>query len=116
MFSLKTFVLLISCVVVLVASQPMMMYEDGFEIQADDVLDNFDGLEHARYARSPQHGSVSIDYTKDQRGREASVQYNHNLYTSSDGRGSIDAYAQGSRNFDYNRNSYGGGIQGKWRF
>ncbi|XP_061396353.1 uncharacterized protein LOC133331984 [Musca vetustissima] len=113
MFSLNAIVLLISCVV-LVTSLPAT-FVNRFETEAK-ALENYEAMEHARYARSPQHGSVNIDYTKDQRGREASVQYNHNLYTSSDGRGSIDAYAQGSRNFDYNRNNFGGGIQGKWRF
>lgn len=111
MFALKAFVLLIACVV-LVTCQPMMKLEDGFEPQ----IDGLDNMKHTRFGRSPQHGSVDIGYSKDQRGREASVQYNHNLYTSRDGRGSIDAYAQGSRNFDHNRNNFGGGIQGKWRF
>ncbi|XP_017018399.1 uncharacterized protein edin [Drosophila kikkawai] len=70
-----------------------------------------------RRARSPEGGSVVLTASKDnQVGREASVQYNHNLYTSRDGRGSIDAYAQASRNFDYNRNNYGGGVQASWRF
>ncbi|XP_073831702.1 uncharacterized protein [Musca autumnalis] len=113
MFTLKTFMLLISCVI-LVTSLPTTL-EEHFELQPDD-LENYDGVEHVRNVRSPQRGSVNIGYNKDQRGREASVQYNHNLYTSRDGRGSIEAYAQGSRNFDHNRNNFGGGIQGKWRF
>ncbi|ALC43098.1 edin [Drosophila busckii] len=62
-------------------------------------------------------GSVVITASKDREtGRNAGVQYNHNLYTSGDGRGSIDAYANANRNFDHNRNDYGGGIQGRWRF
>ncbi|KAH8296871.1 hypothetical protein KR054_012323 [Drosophila jambulina] len=70
-----------------------------------------------RRARSPEGGSVVLTASKDaQVGREASVQYNHNLYTSRDGRGTIDAYAQASRNFDFNRNNYGGGLQASWRF
>lgn len=70
-----------------------------------------------RRARSPEGGSVVITASKDsQVGREASVQYNHNLFTSRDGRGTVDAYAQASRNFDYNRNDYGGGVQASWRF
>ncbi|KAH8408569.1 hypothetical protein KR215_007818 [Drosophila sulfurigaster] len=70
-----------------------------------------------RRERSPQHGSVVISGSKDhQTGRQAGVQYNHNLYTSRDGRGSIDAYANAQRNFDHNRNNFGGGIQGRWRF
>ncbi|KAH8372112.1 hypothetical protein KR093_010089 [Drosophila rubida] len=69
-----------------------------------------------RRERSPQHGSVVITGSKDQAGRQAGVQYNHNLYTSKDGRGSIDAYANANRNFDYNRNNVGVGIQGSFRF
>ncbi|SPP87325.1 uncharacterized protein LOC117588978 [Drosophila guanche] len=70
-----------------------------------------------RHVRSPEGGSVVFEAGKDaQRGREASVQYNHNLYTSRDGRGSVDAQAHASRNFDYNRNDYGGGIQASWKF
>ncbi|TDG52720.1 hypothetical protein AWZ03_000953 [Drosophila navojoa] len=69
-----------------------------------------------RRERSPQHGSVVVTASKDQAGRQAGVQYNHNLYTSRDGRGSIDAYANANRNFDQNRNNFGGGVQGSWRF
>ncbi|XP_013109588.2 uncharacterized protein LOC106088557 [Stomoxys calcitrans] len=113
MFSAKYILLLVSCVI-LVASSPVELEEDVDYIHS--IPEEY-GVRHlSRHARSPQHGSVDIGYSKDQRGREASVQYNHNLYTSRDGRGSIDAYAQGSRNFDHNRNSFGGGIQGKWRF
>lgn len=61
-------------------------------------------------------GGFDMGYKADQHGREASFQYNQNLFKSSDGRGSIDAYAQGSRNFDYNRNNFGGGIMGRWNF
>jgi len=69
-----------------------------------------------RQERSPQHGSIVLDAGKDQTGRHAGVQYNHNIYTSNDGRGTIDAYANANRNFDYNRNDFQGGIQGKWTF
>lgn len=71
---------------------------------------------HLRIARSPQHGSVVVTGSRDQQGRQANVQYNHNLWTSRDGRGSIDAYANAGRNWDTNRNNYGGGIQGKIHF
>ncbi|XP_030373016.1 uncharacterized protein LOC115622997 [Scaptodrosophila lebanonensis] len=104
MFFKYTLLLLAACCLALVASGSVPMNE-GSRILA-------------RHARSPksQGGSVDLGYRKDAGGREASIQYNHNLYTSRDGRGSIDAYAQGSRNFDHNRNNYGGGIQGRWRF
>ncbi|KAH8302979.1 hypothetical protein KR044_012809 [Drosophila immigrans] len=70
-----------------------------------------------RRERSPQHGSVVVTGSKDQQqGRQVDVQYNHNIFTSKDGRGSIDAYANANRNFDQNRNNFGGGIQGRWRF
>ncbi|XP_017862255.1 PREDICTED: uncharacterized protein LOC108613365 isoform X2 [Drosophila arizonae] len=69
-----------------------------------------------RSERTPQRGSVVVTASKDQSGRQAGVQYNHNLYTSRDGRGRIDAYANANRNFDQNRNNFGGGVQGSWRF
>lgn len=72
---------------------------------------------HERYVRSPQHGSVVLSGGKTpERGREANLQYNHNLWTSRDGRGSIDAYANANRNWDANRNDFGGGIRGKIYF
>ena len=80
------------------------------------LVDGFSRPILLRRARSPEGGSVDVTVKKDQNGREASVNYNHNLYTSNDGRGSIDAYAQGSRNFDQNRNDFNGGIVGRWRF
>ncbi|EDW33460.1 GL15586 [Drosophila persimilis] len=83
-----------------------------------DPEDYYGGdLSLVRHVRSPEGGSVVVEASKDpQRGREASVQYNQNLYSSRDGRGTVDAYAQASRNFDYNRNDYGGGIQASWKF
>ncbi|XP_075155387.1 uncharacterized protein LOC142228762 [Haematobia irritans] len=113
MLSLK-FVLFMASCVIMVASSPVQILEESNLIYG--IPGEIEIVPLSRHVRSPQHGSVQIDYTKDQRGREASVQYNHNLYTSKNGRGSIDAYAQGSRNFDHNRNNFGGGIQGKWRF
>lgn len=80
------------------------------------LVDGFSRPLLARHARSPEGGSVDVIVKQDQNGREASVNYNHNLFTSKDGQGSIDAYAQGSRNFDHNRNDFSGGIVGKWRF
>lgn len=88
--------------------------EDLVVAEAETYLENYPLI---RRVRSPEGGSVVITATKDRQvGREANVQYNHNLYTSRDGRGSIDAYAQASRNFDYNRNNFQGGVQGRWRF
>ncbi|TMW45845.1 hypothetical protein DOY81_009075 [Sarcophaga bullata] len=61
-------------------------------------LDLYDGFEPELYrqARSPQGGNLNVGVTKDDFGRHANVDYTHNLYSSSDGRGSIDAYAQAS--------------------
>ncbi|XP_022215546.2 uncharacterized protein LOC111069690 [Drosophila obscura] len=86
--------------------------------QPDPAAEYYDGdLSLVRHVRSPEGGSVVVEASKDaQRGREASVQYNHNLYSSRDGRGSVDAYAQASRNFDHNRNDYGGGVRASWNF
>lgn len=113
MFSLKFAVFLSCCLIVVTASPIEQKDHPDSEIV---IPDPFETETLSRHIRSPGRGSVKIDYTKDQRGREASVQYNHNLYKSKNGRGSVEAYAQGSRNFDHNRNNYGGGIQGKWRF
>lgn len=72
---------------------------------------------HQRIARSPQHGSVVLSGSKTpEQGRQANLQYNHNIWTSRDGRGSIDAYANAQRNWDTNRNNFGGGVQGKIYF
>ncbi|XP_037931531.1 uncharacterized protein LOC119672355 [Teleopsis dalmanni] len=68
-----------------------------------------------RSVRSPG-GNIDLTYRKDQFGREAGLQYNHNIYKSDNGRFNLDAYAQGSRNFDHNRNNFGGGLTGSWRF
>ncbi|XP_017072150.1 uncharacterized protein LOC108108571 [Drosophila eugracilis] len=107
-------VLLIACcLVALVASYPEP-YPEEYQTNPMKFFEEFPLL---RRARSPEGGSLVLTASKDRQvGREASLQYNHNLYTSRDGRGSIDAYAQASRNFDHNRNNYGGGIQGTIRF
>ncbi|EDW79940.2 uncharacterized protein Dwil_GK17745 [Drosophila willistoni] len=113
MFSVKS-VLICSLLVALVSAYPQPQEEEAYldpEMAWDDS-----NYPLVRLVRSPEGGSVVLTASKDQAGREASVQYNHNLYTSRDGRGTIDAYAQASRNFDYNRNNYGGGIQGRWSF
>ncbi|KAH8266186.1 hypothetical protein KR038_008709 [Drosophila bunnanda] len=98
----------------LVEAEPMSFLEDE---PAEELLVAEPAELLVRRTRSPEGGSVVLTASKDQQfGREASVQYNHNLFTSRDGRGTIDAYAQASRNFDYNRNNYGGGLQASWRF
>ncbi|KAH8378846.1 hypothetical protein KR009_001742 [Drosophila setifemur] len=107
-------VVLACCLMAAVASFSVPDPEDLLVSNPEEYLENYHLI---RKARSPEGGSLVLTASKDnQVGREASVQYNHNLYTSRDGRGSIDAYAQGTRNFDQNRNNYGGGIQGSWRF
>ncbi|KAH8234684.1 hypothetical protein KR032_001864 [Drosophila birchii] len=130
MFAKKSsFLLLVACcLVALVSAYPQPYPEDYLtaetaepsELQMaepEDLLVAEPEELLVRRARSPEGGSVVLTASKDaQVGREASLQYNHNLYTSRDGRGSIDAYAQASRNFDFNRNNYGGGVQATWRF
>jgi len=109
----KIVILIACCLVALVASSPEP-YPEEFWTNPENLLED---APLVRRARSPEGGSLVLSASKDdQVGREASLQYNHNLYSSRDGRGSIDAYAQASRNFDHNRNNYGGGIQGTWRF
>ncbi|XP_023298007.2 uncharacterized protein LOC111680572 [Lucilia cuprina] len=115
MFSLKCILLVVSCLVLTATASPIE-FVDFYEIQPQDAVNYEYEPVLSRQVRSPQHGSIELGARKDQYGREASVNYNHNLFTSNDGRGSIDAYAQASRNFDYNRNDFGGGIRGSWRF
>ncbi|KNC22386.1 hypothetical protein FF38_08822 [Lucilia cuprina] len=110
MFSLKCILLVTSCLVLTATASPIE-FVDFYEIQPQDAVNYEYEPVLSRQVRSPQHGSIELGARKDQYGREASLNYNHNLYTSNDGRGSIDAYAQASRNFDYNRNDFGGGIQ-----
>ncbi|KAI8041285.1 uncharacterized protein LOC128257420 [Drosophila gunungcola] len=108
-------VLLIACcLMALVTAYPQPNPEESQLVEQEEFHEE---IPLVRRVRSPEGGSVVITASKDnQVGREASIQYNHNLFSSRDGRGSIDAYAQASRNFDFNRNDYGGGIQGTWRF
>ncbi|KAI8124168.1 hypothetical protein CVS40_5346, partial [Lucilia cuprina] len=103
-------ILLVTSCLVLTATASPIEFVDFYEIQPQDAVNYEYEPVLSRQVRSPQHGSIELGARKDQYGREASLNYNHNLYTSNDGRGSIDAYAQASRNFDYNRNDFGGGI------
>ncbi|XP_017111881.1 uncharacterized protein LOC108135591 [Drosophila elegans] len=108
-------VLLIACCLMsLVTAYPQPYPEESQLAEQEELLE---AGPLVRRVRSPEGGSVVITASKDnQVGREASIQYNHNLFSSRDGRGTIDAYAQASRNFDFNRNDYGGGIRGTWHF
>ncbi|XP_065364055.1 uncharacterized protein LOC135957264 [Calliphora vicina] len=115
MFSLKCILLVVSCLILNATASPIE-FEEFYELQPQDAVYYEYEPVLSRQVRSPQGGNIDFGVKKDQYGREASVNYNHNLYSSSDGRGSIDAYAQASRNFDYNRNDFGGGIRGSWRF
>ena len=87
-------------------------YGDSYDLNLYDAFEP----ELSRQVRSPQNGNINVGVAKDDFGRHANVDYTHNIYSSSDGRGSIDAYAQASRNFDSNRNDFNGGIRGSWRF
>uniref|UniRef100_A0A0K8U1D7 Uncharacterized protein n=1 Tax=Bactrocera latifrons TaxID=174628 RepID=A0A0K8U1D7_BACLA len=80
-----------------------------------------------RHARSPSsseesanedkgRGRVELKYEETERGREGSLKYNHNLLKSDDDSYSIDAYAQGRRNYDWNQNDFQGGLEGRWNF
>ncbi|XP_039963266.1 uncharacterized protein LOC120776570 [Bactrocera tryoni] len=80
-----------------------------------------------RHARSPSsseesakedkgRGRVELKYEETERGREGSLKYNHNLLKSDDDSYSIDAYAQGRRNYDWNQNHFQGGLEGRWNF
>uniref|UniRef100_A0A0A1XBF4 Exocyst complex component 4 n=1 Tax=Zeugodacus cucurbitae TaxID=28588 RepID=A0A0A1XBF4_ZEUCU len=80
-----------------------------------------------RHVRSPSssedsskeekgRGRVELKYEETERGREGSFKYNHNLLKSDDDSYSIDAYAQGRRNYDWNQNDFQGGLEGRWNF
>ncbi|XP_046803050.1 uncharacterized protein LOC111680568 [Lucilia cuprina] len=115
MFSLKYIALVAACLILTVSASPIELEELYEPHQA--LLEEYEYEPVlVRNVRSPQHGNIDFGLKQDQFGREASVNYNHNLFTSNDGRGSIDAYAQASRNFDYNSNNFGGGIRGSWSF
>ncbi|XP_037936615.1 uncharacterized protein LOC119672938 [Teleopsis dalmanni] len=107
--SYKCIIVLACCIALAVANPVDLVIDDNV-----DLYELNTPILH-RQARSPQ-GNIDLTYKKDQFGREAGLQYNQNLYKSDNGRFNVDAYAQASRNFDYNRNNYGGGIVGSWRF
>ncbi|XP_065364019.1 uncharacterized protein LOC135957241 [Calliphora vicina] len=113
MFSLKCVLLLAACLILAVSASPTTM---GIYDPEPSVIDNVYKPALVRHVRSPKGGHIDVGVKKDQTGREASVNYNQNLFTSHDGRGTVDAYAQASRNFDHNRNDFNGGIRGSWRF
>ncbi|KAM7347522.1 uncharacterized protein ACRADG_007089 [Cochliomyia hominivorax] len=114
MFSLKSILLLATCLVLTVSTSPIT-YENFYE-PVDSIAEVYEYQPIlVRHARSPQ-GNIDFNLKEDQFGRQGSVTYNQNLFKSSDGRGSIDAYAQGVRNFDYNHNAFNGGIRGSYSF
>ncbi|XP_065363931.1 uncharacterized protein LOC135957172 [Calliphora vicina] len=115
MFSLKCVLFVAACLILTASASPIEL-EELYEPHQALVEEYEYEPVVVRRVRSPQGGSIDLGVKKDEYGREASVNYNHNLYSSSDGQGSIDAYAQASRNFDHNRNDYSGGIRGSWRF
>ncbi|XP_037936614.1 uncharacterized protein LOC119672191 [Teleopsis dalmanni] len=106
----KVLLLLACCLAVVLASPVDLDIENQ---QLDTLHSEFAPLR--RQVRSPD-GHVDLTYSKDQFGRQAGVEYGQNIYRSDNGRFNVDAYAQASRNFDYNRNNFGGGIRGSWRF
>ncbi|XP_061401141.1 uncharacterized protein LOC133336880 [Musca vetustissima] len=110
MFAIKCITLMAACLIVANAS-PIEMFDDGFAAQGIQ-LQQYEALPLSRHVRSPDGGSVGVDYRKDQNGRVASVQYKQNIYSNGDR--SLDANAHASRNFDHNANAFGGGVQSKW--
>ena len=111
MFILKIVLLLTACLILTACATPFVPVD-----HQKVFVDDFRKPILTRHARSPKGGRLDVDVRKDQNGRQASVNYNHNLFTSRDGRSTIDAYAQGSRDFDRNRNDFSGGIRGSFRF
>lgn len=69
-----------------------------------------------RFLPHSKGGSLDFDIHTDQFGPAASIRYNHNLYTSENGQSTVDAYAQGLRNFRLHRNDFSGGIRGSLKF
>ncbi|XP_019891873.1 uncharacterized protein LOC109612355 [Musca domestica] len=113
MFALKFTLLMAFCLAASRAS-PVDFINVGYENQIinDDLFKSSSIL--SRHARSPEGGSVGIDYRKDENGRVAVAQYKQNIFSSADGDRSLDAHAHASHNFDHNSNAFGGGVQGKW--
>ena len=119
---LKSLILLTCCLALTVAAPPQNL--ENVANQLPDITKIKEPWILVRNIRSPDDGqekngggNVGITYEDDSRtGRTASVYANQNLYTSDDGRFQVEAQAQASRNFDYNRNDYGGFIKGRWSF
>ncbi|XP_017468650.1 PREDICTED: uncharacterized protein LOC108360738 [Rhagoletis zephyria] len=120
---------------VLVAAAHPLLEEEGYNNDAANRLVDVQGwIEElqpvallVRHARSPdsredssqenKRGRVELKYEDTpERGREATFKYNHNLAKSDDGSYSVDAYAQGKRNYDWNQNDFQGGLEGHWHF
>ena len=119
----KSLILMTCCLVLMAVAHPLYLQENdndqlGFvEIEEPWTL--------VRRVRSPDDDNeqknedwkAGIKYEEDPRtGRTASAYYNQNLYTSDDGRFKVEGQAQASRNYDYNRNDYGGFVRGSWSF
>ncbi|XP_037812286.1 uncharacterized protein LOC119604025 [Lucilia sericata] len=112
MLSLKCVVLFAACLILAVSALPAAHFYDP----EPSVLSQINQPALGRHIRSPKGGHIDLDVKKDQSGSQASVNYNQNIFTSHDGRGSVDAYAQASRDFSHNRNDFSGGIRGSWKF
>lgn len=115
MFSLKSILLIAACIILTTSASPIE-YESYYEPELTVTEEYEFQPDIVRHVRSPQGGSFGGSFGDGPFGREGSINYNHNLYTSSDGRGRIDAYAQGVQNFDTDRKSFNGGITGSWSF
>ena len=138
MFSFKYALLVVACLILTASASPIELadfYEPQqavLEYQYEPVLirqirspygDSYDlnlNTEFRpvtpRQRRSPENGNINVSGSQGPNGREVFGAYTHNLYSSNDGRGTIDAYAQGTHNFDSHRNGFSGGVVGSWRF
>ncbi|KAM7347144.1 uncharacterized protein ACRADG_006806 [Cochliomyia hominivorax] len=118
MFSLKSILLVSACLILtaaLTAASPIE-FEDLYEPH-QAVLEEYEYEPIlVRRARSPQDNNLDINLRKDQFGRQGTIDYSHNIFSSSDGRGRVDAYAQGTHNFDTHNKAFNGGIRGSWSF
>ncbi|KAM7348180.1 uncharacterized protein ACRADG_007594 [Cochliomyia hominivorax] len=114
MFSLKAIVLFAACFVLTVSASPI-----DYAIFNDPVDSITEEYEYqpilVRRARSPQ-GNLDLRLHGDKSGNQGTVTYTQNLYKSNDGRGTIDAYAQGAHHFDYHKTAFNGGIKGSYSF
>ncbi|XP_053956212.1 uncharacterized protein LOC128861861 [Anastrepha ludens] len=117
-------VLILGCCCFIAATTASIIFYDedpsnDFNIAEDHQLVDQPHLVLVRQVRSQEggHGRVKIHYEDTpQRGRQGSVEYDHNIYTGGNRRYKVDAYARGTRNYDANRNDVSGGIQGSFRF